>query len=331
MAQNTDNNPAETPADVRQDQRPPKREQLTQYWAFRFTGSKIPKVEELIEAMDVDWIVEYGFQKEKGEKGYKIEHYQGAFEVQPRMRFTPLSEYFGSKFTELEFPTKDYLMYSKSKAAERYAMKRETRIEGPWYKGARFEGIHREVDYVVDIQLRPWQLQIQGRVLNTDTHDREIWWCWEPYGGLGKTTFLKWIYQNYKNVLLISGKAADMKHSVVKYQEEQGRLPELIVINIPKCTNMAYISTTGMEEIKDMFFHSGKYEGGMVCGPPPKMICFANERPPEVESMALDRWRIIRLPDGASKQVKRAREEDWQECENMLMVDQKHNSQDLLV
>lgn len=301
----------ETEGVVRQDQQPPRREAKTQFWAFRFTGAKIPSVEALIEALDEDWIPEYGFQKEKGEKGARIEHYQGAFEVNPRMRFTPLSEYFVAKFPELEFPQKDYLFYSKSSKSERYAMKKDTRIAGPWYKGARFEGIHREIDYVVNIELRPWQQLIRVRVLDSDAHDREIWWFWEPYGGLGKTTFLKWVFQTYKHVLIISGKAADMKNAVVKYQEAEGRLPEIVVVNIPKCTDLKYISSAGMEEIKDMFFYSGKYEGGMVCGPPPKMICFANEPPPDDACMALDRLRIVRLPDGAAKECKRARMEDW--------------------
>ena len=57
-----------------------------------------------------------------------------------------------------------------------------------------------------------------------------------------------------------------------------------------------------------MFFYSGKYKGGMVCGRPPKMLVFANEKP-KTEGMALDRWMIRELPHGQG--VGELNEERW--------------------
>ena len=55
---------------------------------------------------------------------------------------------------------------------------------------------------------------------------------------------------------------------------------------------MYKISYDGIEEIKDMMFYSGKYEGGMVVGKCPRFIVFANN-PPIFEKMSADRWRVI--------------------------------------
>lgn len=287
------------------------RQPLIQYWAFRFTGSKIPSTEHLLAAFNQEWIVAYGFQLEAGEKN-KVLHYQGSFEVEPRKRFDQLNEYFRQHFPELIFDNKrDYLQKCRSKAADRYGMKEETRVRGPWYKGLKFEQIAKETVYKVEIELRPWQKRI-CEILNGAKSDRHIWWFWEPHGGLGKSTFQKWLYQEYEGVLALSGKASDMKNGVVEYHEKMKAYPKLILVNLPKTFNADYFSATGAEEVKDMFFYSPKFHGGMVWGRNPTMLCFANCEPPCYESMAADRWRIIRLPDGAGKDTE-VFKETWDE------------------
>jgi len=61
------------------------------------------------------------------------------------------------------------------------------------------------------------------------------------------------------------------------------------LINIPKCQD--HISWGGIEQVKDMFFYSPKYEGGMVCGPSPHVMIFSNKEP-SMEAMSQDRWKI---------------------------------------
>lgn len=247
--------------------------------------------------------VAYGFQKERGRKR-GIEHFQGTIDVGPsRKRFCQLDKEFQKIAKEpLLFPKIDYLDKSKKKAANRYAMKQETRVDGPWWKGVEFEEIAEETVYRIEIELRPWQQRIIDRVLNVKADDRKIWWFWEPYGGLGKTTFQKWIFQEYKNVIVLGGKAADMKMGVINYLETNNNVyPEIVIINIPKTFDMQYFSPAGTEEVKDMFFFSGKYKGGMAFGKPPKMLIFANEPAPDTGCMAKDRWLSIRLPDGEAK------------------------------
>ena len=69
--------------------------------------------------------------------------------------------------------------------------------------------------------------------------------------------------------MVLGGKSADMKNGVVEYQKNNTCLPEIVVLNIPRSFNSDYLSYTGIEEVKDMFFNSGKYEGGMIDGNSP--------------------------------------------------------------
>ncbi len=313
---------------VGQDQPPPsKRQRLCQYWKFRFTGHKVDQ-SDLVEVLD-QIAVAYGFQEEQGTGKYKVKHFQGTFDVGPsRMRFAQVEKRFQNIAKEpLEWPVKDYLNKSDSAAAKRYCMKLKTRINGPWFKGLDYEQLYEEIqaeeepEYRIDIVLRPWQDVIKRRILDRPTNGRDIWWYWEPYGGLGKTTFQKWIFQEYNGVIVLGGKAADMKNGVIEYLDKQKvekpRYPKIVIMNLPMTFNVDYFCPHGVEEVKDMFFFSGKYKGGMVWGAPPIVIIFANCKPPKIEDMAKDRWHIRRLPDGPGKQAE-LDERGWDEDEGPL-------------
>ncbi len=145
---------------VGQETTAPNRQPLIQYWSFRFTGSKITSDVQLEETLKTaQFIKEYGYQLEKGGKNGVL-HYQGAFECEPRQRFERLNTFFQDVFPELIFDGRDYLQKSKSKAADRYAMKEETRERGPWFKGDRFIEIAKDTVFKIEINLRWWQLKI---------------------------------------------------------------------------------------------------------------------------------------------------------------------------
>lgn len=146
--------------------------------------------------------------------------------------------------------------------------------------------------YKVSIDLYDWQKKLK-LIIDEEPDDRKIYWIWESLGNSGKTTFQKWIFQNYKNCVVLSGKGSDMKNGIIQYEASGGTLPEIVLINIPRSSSK-FVSWSGIEEIKDMFFFSGKYEGGMVCGKPPHVLIFANIAPP-LEEMSEDRWEIIEI------------------------------------
>jgi len=134
-------------------------------------------------------------------------------------------------------------------------------------------------------------------ILNDVPHDRHVWWMWEPLGRAGKTLFSKWYVSVHSDTLVLSGSAHDMKNGIVEWRKKKECSPRVIIINVPRSKKQEHMSWSGIEEVKDMIFYSGKYEGGMVNDKHPHVIFFANWEPEE-QHLSGDRWRIIRLPNG---------------------------------
>jgi len=147
--------------------------------------------------------------------------------------------------------------------------------------------------YRINIELRDWQIELRD-IIRSEPDDRTVYWYWEEEGGAGKTTFQKWLYLNEEDVIVTSGKAADMKNGVLSWIEKNQRTPRTVLVNIPRCQDSHCVSWQGIEEIKDMFFYSPKYEGGMVCGKNPHLIIFSNEEAPEFK-MSRNRWVVKRI------------------------------------
>jgi len=144
------------------------------------------------------------------------------------------------------------------------------------------------------IEPRGWQVPIV-ELVQEEPDDRTIHWLHEPTGGTGKTSLCKYLVVNHKAIIL-GGKAADIRQGVLMYAEKNGVTPDLIVVNLTR-SQEERVSYEGLENIKDMCFYSGKYEGGMVVGPCPHLIVFANFAP-AYEKMSQDRWVVTEiLPD----------------------------------
>jgi len=206
----------------------------------------------------------YVFGYEIGDEG--TEHIQGAFMLKKKWRQ-------GQIFNLLE--------------AEMWLDK----MKGKWIHQAycKKDGHFITSDlppYTKEIEcMYPWQQDIIN-IIKSEPDERTIYWFWEAEGCRGKTTIQKYIHSHFNNVVVLSGKGSDMKNGIVQMKE----LPKVILINIPR-SNLDYVSYTGIEEVKDMFFFSGKYEGGMVNGPEPHVLIFANEEP-KYETMSRDRWVV---------------------------------------
>lgn len=246
------------------------RVSASKHWCFtlnNYDGSNIKEFENAEVAK------RYVFQEEIGENG--TPHLQGYIEFHKKAR--PF-EHFVNKSIHWE-------KCRNIKQSIQYCQKKDTRNGEVYRKGIK-------IPYEVNIELYEWERNICS-ILDKDPDDRSLYWIWEPKGNRGKTTFQKWVYLNYPNTVVLSGKATDMKNGIIEYEKKNGTLPRVILINIPR-TSLDYVSYAGIEDIKDMFFYSGKYEGGMVCGASPHVVIFANEEPIRV-NCSKDRWQIIKI------------------------------------
>lgn len=143
-------------------------------------------------------------------------------------------------------------------------------------------------------ELRPWEHDII-RNIGERPDDRTIYWYWSSAGNLGKTTFTKYLVVR-ENATILSGKGADVRNGVIEYKKKNGFTPHLVVYPIPRSFNSDYLSYEAIENVKDMLFYSGKYEGGVICGNCPHVIVFANT-PPDTERMSKDRWKIFEISE----------------------------------
>lgn len=149
--------------------------------------------------------------------------------------------------------------------------------------------VKRAVRTLAEDQLRTWQHDIIA-TLKQEPDDRTIWWYWSKEGNVGKTTFCKYLTLKF-GAIPLAGKGADVRNGIVEYHKIHNDTPEVVLFPIPRSYNTDYVSYEGLENIKDMYFYSGKYEGGAICGNPPHLIVFANE-PPKLDKMSADRWQV---------------------------------------
>ena len=166
----------------------------------------------------------------------------------------------------------------------------------------RLPKIKKPVKVIQDSQLYNWQKDIV-KAIKTEPDDRTIHWYWSHKGDIGKTSFCKYLTINF-GAICLHGKGADVRNGICDYLKNKGDTPSLIVFPIPRSYDAKkYLSYEALENIKDMYFYSGKYEGGMVCGNPPHLIVFANN-PPDTSKMSEDRWNIVCLdPENGSDKI----------------------------
>ena len=168
--------------------------------------------------------------------------------------------------------------------------------------------------YMVDCPPHKWCYKLKEVVAGPKSN-RDIYWVWEPMGRAGKTTWQKHMITHNKDmrIIMLSGKASDMKNAIIQYKEKNGQLPECVFVNVPRSVDEKFLSYQGLEEIKDMLFYSGKYEGGMVCGQCPHLMIFANYQPESTSNFSKDRWVVIRIPDGQGTDDIMTRFFNWSE------------------
>lgn len=150
------------------------------------------------------------------------------------------------------------------------------------------------VPFIVKVEkMWGWQLNVI-KIIEAIADARKIYWFWEPTGKMGKSALCKYLCVRH-GALMVCGSAKDMKCGIQKWMENnKGREPKIILIDLPRSIDTDYISYSGLEEIKNGCFFSPKFEGGMCLYNPPHVIVFANERPVE-DKLSSDRWEIERV------------------------------------
>lgn len=61
-----------------------------------------------------------------------------------------------------------------------------------------------------------WEFEIL-KLIETRPDYRALYWYWEPIGGVGKTSFAKYLCVKH-NAIMVGGGAADMKYALAGYK-----------------------------------------------------------------------------------------------------------------
>lgn len=204
--------------------------------------------------------VKYIWGEEYGEEG-NTPHLQGGFVLKKKMYAKTIqNKYFKNGVTLRKLKSWD--------ASKIYCSKECNKI-------VCSDKIRKPVkDYFDRSKIRDFQKTIL-KIISMPPKSRKIYWLWESYGGVGKTTLARHICLNY-NALYIGGKNNDIKFAVSQYVNKRDL--DVVIVNLPlsQKDNAPY---DALEEIKDGIFFSSKYESGMCIFNIPHIIVFANFPP----------------------------------------------------
>lgn len=265
---------------------PKKRISPSKMWCFtlnNYTSEEMAVMADLFRGINCEWII----GKEVGEQG--TPHLQGFVYFNAKGGTRPMEKVKNKRihWEKCKGTKEQNIIYCKKEGNFIYGNK----LMADWLKD--IDIIKESKEYRVSLpKYNPWMGDILNIISKTPDY-RHIYWYWEECGNTGKTEFQKYIFTNYDRVVILGGKSSDMKNGIVDYYSKNKYLPKIILINLPRSTS-TYISYSGLEEVKDMMFYSGKYEGGMICGERPHMIIFANREPPE-DKMSKDKFQVVEI------------------------------------
>lgn len=134
-------------------------------------------------------------------------------------------------------------------------------------------------------ELRDWQKVALGKLENQLS--RKILFIVDEEGGKGKSALAKHIMTTKNSWACQGGKINDLMYA---YDTDA----EYVVFDMARCNNPDYYPWNFMENLKNGWFTSTKYKGGLKMFNAPKIIVFMNEMPPE-NKLSDDRYEIYKI------------------------------------
>lgn len=244
------------------------------HWFFTFNNYTSDDIETLETFFD-NFCHKYCFQEEIGEAG--TPHLQGIMSLHKRSRWSEFGLPQGIHWEKPINLTKAY----------KYCCKNDTRIAGtlPHVKNYVYEAPLK----IINI-LKPWMVEIID-IVSKPANDRKVHWRWETIGGVGKSSFAKYLCHKYKAIYIDEGKKSDIINLIYKLKTINEN--SIIVIDIPR-DNGNKVSYKAIEQIKNGMICNTKYETGMRLFNSPHIIIFSNYVPEEAK-LSADRWDIKQI------------------------------------
>ena len=255
-------------------------------WVFTLNNYSADEFKKIIDVLSSN-SSKYSIGEEIGESS--TPHLQGYIELSVKKRFAYLKELIPRGHIEkAKGNREDNINYTQKDKKFKQNFKEEVYFEYPTEK----------LQFLIDL-MKQYKFPKGDRKINVVV---------DYNGCLGKTEFARWACLHFNDCIVTGGKAADMKNQIVELKKKYGRCPKYIILDIPR-KNLGFVSYQGIEEVKNMLFYSGKFEGGMIIGNKPFVLMLMNEYP-QIDSMSKDRWNIFEINGAFSEEINYNTESD---------------------
>lgn len=235
-----------------------------------YTLENLEHLEQYFNSLCKRWVI----GKEKGESG--TPHLQIAIVCNKRVRPTETFKIKGIHWEK---------MISTEDKAMLYCMK-----DGD-YTGVMLPKVAKPIRYI--IPNRPYQ-QFILNVIKQEPDERKVYWFYETMGGVGKSSFCKYLCGHHDAIYIDEGKKADIINVIYNRYIAKKDI-ELVVFDIPRCNGNS-VSYKAIETVKNGVINNTKYETGNAIFNSPHMVVFSNE-PPDRSKLSNDRWEIYKILD----------------------------------
>lgn len=140
---------------------------------------------------------------------------------------------------------------------------------------------------IPDHELRPWQQTLMAR-LSSPPDRRKIIFVVDEVGNSGKSWFAHWYCRKNENCqVIVPGRKVDMAYTL-------NELLKVIFMDAPRSKQGEYIQYDFLEELKDGFVFSSKYESRNKTYEPMHVVVNMNENP-DMSKLSRDRYDIINI------------------------------------
>lgn len=177
-----------------------------------------------------------------------------------------------------------------------YCTKPESRVPGtrPFVAGFIIPKPPRPIEDPLErYGLRPWQAELK-QMLSQPPDDRTILWVLNPEGLAGKSKFILHMRRTEgPSILNVVGKLSDIAYKIKNNVDENIDVG-VVCIDIPK--TQKYCNYNAMEQIKNGYIFSSKYESTDVMFASPHLVVFSNSIP-DTTQFTSDRLQIYSIVD----------------------------------
>lgn len=250
--------------------------QLTK-WCFTWNNYEIDKIKTL-ETKFLEICKKGLFQSEIGEEN-KTPHLQGAIW---------LKDGLAMRWTEFGLPKSIHWKKMESeKGSLAYCQK--LGVDG-WDGKFRWQYNIPKPLKIIET-LNDWQIDCEIYCLG-EPDGQTLRWYYENIGGVGKSSFCKYMAVKHNAIVIQGGKLADIMNIIFNSDMD---CVNCILIDIPRCHKNA-VSYASIECILNGMITNTKYETGRKIFNPPNVVVFSNFAP-EVcdETLSIRRWNVINL------------------------------------